>query len=95
MELLCEYDMEIEHVKRREYVVAYALNRRRQVTLSTTVSTDLRSRILQQLPLDSSYITVRAEIKSQRSLEGNFDGFTLEADGLLRHRGKIYVPRDG
>ncbi|KAH9295282.1 hypothetical protein KI387_038870, partial [Taxus chinensis] len=46
------------------------------------------------LPLDNFYIAVQAEIESQRPLEGNFDGFSLEADGLLRHRGQIYVLRD-
>ncbi|KAH9326910.1 hypothetical protein KI387_007088, partial [Taxus chinensis] len=37
----------------------------------------------------------REEIESQRPLKGKFDGFYLEADGLLRNRGWIYVPRDG
>ncbi|KAH9294524.1 hypothetical protein KI387_040273, partial [Taxus chinensis] len=47
------------------------------------------------LPLESFYIAVEEEIKFQRPLEGKFDGFSLEANGLLRHRGQIYVPRDG
>ena len=63
MELLCEYDMEIDHVKGKENVVADALSRWRHVAMSTLVSIDLQSRILQQLPLDIFYIVVRAEIE--------------------------------
>ncbi|KAH9313749.1 hypothetical protein KI387_022376, partial [Taxus chinensis] len=70
MELLCEYDMEIEHVKGKENVVADALSRWRHVAMATSVSTDLQSRILQQLPHESFYIAARAEIESQRPLEG-------------------------
>ncbi|KAH9299919.1 hypothetical protein KI387_044615, partial [Taxus chinensis] len=95
MEFLCEYDMKIEHVKGKENVVVDTLNKQRHSSMATSVSTYLRSRILQQLPLDSFYIAARVEVESQRRLEGKFDGFSLEVDGILRHRGRIYVPRDG
>lgn len=31
-------------------------------------------------------------LESGRPLEGRFSCFSLEADGLLRHLGRIYVP---
>lgn len=95
MELLCQYDMGIEHVKRKENVVVDALSRQRHVVMSTLVGTNLQSRILQQLHHDNFYIIARAEIEFQRPIEGNFNGFSLQEDGLLQHRGQIYVPRDG
>lgn len=95
MEFLCEYDMEIEHVKGKENLVADTVSKQRYVAMASLVSIDLQNRILQQLPLDSFYIAVRVEIKYQRPLKGNFDGFYLETDSLLRSRGWIYVPRDG
>lgn len=76
-------------------MVANALSKRRHVIMATLVGTNLWSRILQQLPLDSFYIVVQADIESQRPLEWKFDSFSLEEDGLLRHRGHFYVPRDG
>ncbi|KAH9304627.1 hypothetical protein KI387_009031, partial [Taxus chinensis] len=87
--------MEIEHVKGKENVVIDAISIQRHVAMATLVSTNLHIRIIQQLPLDIFYIAVRAEIESQRPIEGKFDSFSLEEDGLLRHRGWIYVPKDG
>ncbi|KAH9324908.1 hypothetical protein KI387_005086, partial [Taxus chinensis] len=63
--------------------------------MATSVDTDLWSMILQQPPHDNFYLSSRAEIEYQIPLEGKFDGFTLESNRLLRHRGQIYVPRDG
>ncbi|KAH9293999.1 hypothetical protein KI387_040796, partial [Taxus chinensis] len=68
----------IEHMKGKENVVAEALSRWRHVAMPTSVSTDLQSTILQQLPHDSFYIIARAGIDSHRCLEGKFNGFSLE-----------------
>ena len=53
MEFLCEYDLEVKYIKGKENMVADALSRKRHVTLSLTLSVDLRSHILQALPLDT------------------------------------------
>ncbi|KAH9293266.1 hypothetical protein KI387_041530, partial [Taxus chinensis] len=76
----------IELVKGKDNLVVDALRRQRHVAMGTLVVTNLRSRIFQQLPNDSFYLASRAEIESQRPLDGIFDGFSLEADGLIRHR---------
>ena len=34
-------------------------------------------------------------VQSQRPLEGKFAEYSLESDGLLRHRGRVYVPSTG
>ena len=82
-------------MKGKDNVVVDTLIRWKHMAMATLVGTDLQSKILHLLPYESFYLAARAEIESQRPLEGRFDGFSLEANGLLRHRGRIYVPRDG
>ena len=83
MEFLCEYDFEVKYIQGKENVVAEALSRRRHVTLSLTLSVDLRSHILQGLLTNTWYQEVSREIDSRRPLEGKFLGYVLESDGLL------------
>ncbi|KAH9328547.1 hypothetical protein KI387_000655, partial [Taxus chinensis] len=85
----------IGHVKGKEIMVADALSRWRHVVMASLVGTYFWSMIFQQLPHDNIYLAAREKIESQRPLEGKFEGFSLEAYGLLRHKGRIYVPRDG
>ncbi|XP_057844866.2 uncharacterized protein LOC131054379 [Cryptomeria japonica] len=56
------------------------------------VEVDLKSKILNALPLDDWYQEVRSEIASGRTLEGRYTGYTMDIDGLLRCMGRIYVP---
>ena len=75
MEFLCEYDFEVKYIQGKENVVADALSHGRHVVSSMTFSVDLRSWILQALPMDSWYKEVYREIDSRRSLEGKFAGY--------------------
>lgn len=43
MEILCEYDYEVKYIQGNENMVVDALSHRRHVTLSMTLSVDLRS----------------------------------------------------
>ena len=95
MESLCEYDFDVHYIKGKENVVADALSQRRHELSSMVTSTDLRGRILQHLPEDDFYRDVCQMIGSQRPLQGRFSNYVLESDGLLRHRGSIYVPSTG
>ena len=95
MEFLCEYDFDVHYIKGKENVVADALSRRRHELSSVTTSTDLRERILQHLPADELYSEVSQVVHSQRPLEGKYSEYSLESDGLLRHRGRMYVPSIG
>ena len=55
MEFLCEYDFEVKHIQGKENVVANALSHRRDMKIHLTLSVDLRSFILQVLPIDTWY----------------------------------------
>ena len=92
MEFLCEYDFEVRYIQGKENVVADALCRRRHEVSSMSLSVDLRSQILQELPTDTWYQEVSREMDSGRPLEGKLSGYVLESDGLLRISGRIYVP---
>ena len=95
MEFLCEYDFDVHYIKGKENVVADALSRRCHELSSMTTSTYLRECVLQHLPIDELYAEVSQVVHSQRSLEGKYSKYSLELDGLLRHRGRMYVPSIG
>ena len=95
MEFLYEYDFDVHYIKGKENVVADALRRRRHELSSMTVSIDLREWILHHLTVDELFIEVSQVVHSQRPLEGKYSKYSLESDGLLHHRGSMYVPSTG
>lgn len=95
MKFLCEYDFCVHYIKGKENVVADALSRRFHELSSVTTCTDLREWILQHLPADELYAEVSQLVHSQRPLEGKFLEYSLESDGILWHRGYMYVPSIG
>ena len=95
MEFLCEYDFDVHYIKGKENAVEDALSRRHHELSSMTVSTDLREQILHCLPADELFTEVIQVVHSQRPLEGKFSEYSLEFDGLLHHRGRMYVPSTG
>ena len=92
MEFLCEYDFDVHYIKGKENVVVDALSRWRHELASMVTSTDLRERIMHHLPEDEFYLEYCQLVHSQKPLEGKFVDYTLDSDGLLRHKGHIYVP---
>ena len=95
MEFLYEYDFDVHYIKGKENVVADALSTRYHELSSMTTCTDLRERILHHLPVDELYAEVSQVVHSHRSMVGKYSEYSLESDGLLRHRGRMYVPSTG
>jgi hypothetical protein len=52
---------------------------------------NLRERVLTQLLGDSWYLKVTSKLQSGRQLDPNYEGYSLEEDGLLRYRGRMYI----
>jgi hypothetical protein len=43
----------------------------------------------------SRYLKVTSSLQSGRQLEPKYEGYSLEAYGLLRYHGRIYIPEGG
>ena len=56
------------------------------------IGIDLREHIMHHLLKDEFYVEVFQLVHSQRPLEGKFVDYSLDSEGLLRHKGCIYVP---
>ena len=95
MEFLCEYEFDVHYIKGKENVVADALSRRRHELSSVNTCTNLREKILHHFPADELYAKVSQMVHSQRPLKGKYSKYSLEFDGLLHHRGRMYVPSVG
>lgn len=69
MELLCEFDLEIKHVKGKEnYKVVDALSGKFHVEVVSVCKTNLKARVLEALANNEFYIQVKGELqKEQRS----------------------------
>ena len=76
-------------------MVVDVLSRRRHELSSMTTCTELREWILQHFLIDELYAEVSQIVHSQRPLEGKYLEYSLECDGLLHHRGRMYVPSIG
>lgn len=72
--------------------MADALSRRWHEVAALSLGVDLRERILGIVPQDTWYQDFRVVSKTRRPLEGRYFGYNLEAEGLLQHHGRIYVP---
>jgi hypothetical protein len=94
-EFMSEYDFGISYIKGKENVVADALSRRPRVFSLIPLKVNLRERVLTQLQGDSWYLKVTSNLQSGRELDPKYEGYSLEVDGLLRYRGRMYIPEDG
>jgi hypothetical protein len=56
---------------------------------------NLRECVLTQLLGDSWYLKVTSNLESGKQLDPKYDGYSLEEDGLLRYRGRMYIPEGG
>ena len=92
---MSECDFGISYIKGKENVVADALSRRPRVFSLVPLKVNLRERVLTQLQGDSWYLKVTSNLQSGRKLDPKYEGYSLEADELLRYRGRMYIPKVG
>jgi transposase InsO family protein len=92
---MSEYDFGISYIKGKENVVTDALSRRPHVFSLVPLKVNLRECVLAQLQGDSWYLEVTSKLQSGMKLDPKYEGYSLEADKLLRYRGRMYIPEDG
>ena len=72
--------------------MANALSQRPCIFLVFPLQTNLRENILTLQHGDDWYKEVEGFIRQNTVMVPRFEGFTFDDDGLLRFRGRIYVP---
>jgi hypothetical protein len=85
-EFMSEYDFGISYIKGKENVVVDALSRIPCVFSLVPLKVNLRERVLTQLHGDSWYLKVTSNLLRGRRLDLKYEGYSLEADRLLRYR---------
>jgi hypothetical protein len=93
-EFMSEYDFGISYIKGKENVVTDALSRRPCIFSLVTLKVSLREQVLTQLLGDSWYLKVTSNLQNGRQLDPKYEGYNLETDGLLRYRGRMYIPEN-
>ena len=91
MDLLCEFDFEMKHIKGKENKVVDALNRKvheMHVESLSTFQPYLRQRIINHTTEDEMYMQIKDKLQ-QQGLENKYEGYKLEEDGLLTYKDKI------
>jgi hypothetical protein len=88
---MSEYDFGISYIKEKENVVTDALSRRPRIFSLVTLKVNLREHVLTKLPRDSCYLKITSNLQSGRQLDPKYEGYSLETDGLLRYRGRMYI----
>jgi hypothetical protein len=94
LEFLCEYDIDIKHIKGKENKVADALNRRVHELHSTTISmyqTDLKGKISEATKVDLQYMELVTKLQ-QGKMQQKVEDYELGNDGILLYMNIIYVP---
>jgi hypothetical protein len=94
-EFMSEYDFCISYIKGKEYVVVDALSRRPRIFSLVPLKVNLREHVLTQLQGDSWYLTITSNLERGRQLDPKYEGYSLEANRLLRYRGRMYIPENG
>jgi hypothetical protein len=92
---MSEYDFGISYIKGKENVVTDALSRRPRVFSLVPLKVNLREHVLGQLLGDSWYLKVTSTLQRGRQLDPKYEGYFLEADGLLRYQARMYIPKGG
>jgi hypothetical protein len=92
---MSEYDFGISYIKGKENVVTDALSRRPRIFSLVPLKVNLREHVLGKHLGDSWYLKVTSTLHSGRQLDQKYEGYILEADGLLRYQGRMYIPEGG
>jgi hypothetical protein len=90
--LLSEYEFEITYIKGTMNQVVDALRRRLRIFFVLPLQTNLRENILTLPDDDKWYKEVKGFIGQNTMMVPRYEGFSFDRDGLLRFRGRIYVP---
>jgi hypothetical protein len=72
--------------------VADALSRRPRIFSVLPLQTNIREKILTLQRDDDWYTEVKDFIEKNTMMVPRYEGYSLDSDGLLRFRGRIYVP---
>jgi hypothetical protein len=91
---MSEYDSGISYIKGKENVVADALSSRPRIFSLVTLKVSLREQVLTQLLGDSWYLQVTSNLQSGRQIDPKYEGYNIETNGLLRYRGRMYIPEN-
>lgn len=91
LESISDYDFNISYIKGKENIVVIALNKRRCISSMITIQIDFKNQVLQKSKDDEYYEKVK-EALSINPKEQRFQGYYFESNGLLRFKGRLYVP---
>ena len=97
IELLCEYEFDIKHIKGKENKVVDALSRKMHVMHVAAINTstsDLKDKIIETSVIDELYQQVKEGLKQQK-IPQKFDKYKFQENGILMHRDRVYVPDVG
>ena len=72
--------------------MAEAFSRRPRIFSVLPLQTNLREKILTLQRDDDWYIEVKDFIRQNTMMVPRYEGYSHDSDGLLRFRGRIYVP---
>jgi hypothetical protein len=92
---MSEYNFGISYIKGKENVVVYALSKRPRVFSLVPLKFNLRERVLGKLLGDSWYLKVTSTLQSGRQVDQKYEGYSLEANGLFRYQGRMYITEGG
>ena len=82
---MSEYDFGISYIKGKDNVVVDALRRKPRIFSLIPLKVYLKERALGKLVRDSWYLKVVSTLQQGRKVEPKFEGYEIEADGLLRY----------
>jgi hypothetical protein len=94
LDFLCEYDFDMKHIKGKKNKVVDALNRKVHDLHTSSISmymNDIKGRILEVANVDLLYRDLVAKLQ-QRERPHKKESYTLEADGLLLYKDRVYIP---
>ena len=94
LEFLCEFVIDIKHIKGKRNTIVDALIRRVHAMHATTINKSklyLRTRFLKVFISYEYYLQVKEGLQ-QENLHKKYEGYRLEDDGIFTHKNKIYFP---
>jgi hypothetical protein len=97
LKFLSEYDFKIKYIKGKENKVVDALNKRSHEVHISSMSmymTNMKNQIIVVENSDHHYVEIK-ETLHQGNFQQKSNYYELKEDGILRYKGKVYVPNFG